>query len=202
MRVVNFGIDLMRQVVIPYRQVKEGNPTRLWDETGKENKMHKMSGWMVGAFAAFMAVGAAADESAFTWPESGDATIPKGVTVVVTDSDYDRVNALTSITISDGATNIFQTSKAPTTQILGSGAWVKRGDAYWTLSVEQRNFYGSMIIERVLSQMRQHTVKAGHGVTITINALLPLKKARCSSIRRAMKACHSVRIGFTLRDLV
>ena len=109
--------------------------------------MHKMSGWMVGAFAAFMAVGAAADESAFTWPESGDATIPKGVTVVVTDSDYDRVNALTSITISDGATNIFQTSKAPTTQILGSGAWVKRGDAYWTLSVEQRKFYGSMIIE-------------------------------------------------------
>ena len=75
MRVVNFGIDLMRQVVIPYRQVKEGNPTRLWDETGKENKMHKMSGWMVGAFAAFMTVGASADESAFATELANEALL-------------------------------------------------------------------------------------------------------------------------------
>ncbi len=67
------------------------------------------------------------EAAAFTWPESGTAVIPKGVTVVVTDADYDKVNALASIEIEEGATNIFHTSKAPTTLLTGYGAWVKRG---------------------------------------------------------------------------
>lgn len=88
-----------------------------------------------------------ASESSFVWPESGTATIPKGTTVVVTDADYDKVNALDGITIEEGATNVFQTSKAPTTLLSGYGAWVKRGNAYWTVSTIQKTFYGSFIIE-------------------------------------------------------
>ena len=97
--------------------------------------------------AMCVALGLPAGGYGFTWPESGAATIPAGETVIVTDADYDAVNALESITISDGATNIFETSKAPTTQMLGSGAWVKRGNATWTLATAQEKFYGSFIIE-------------------------------------------------------
>ena len=86
-------------------------------------------------------------EADFEWPSGGTATIPAGTTVVVTDADYDAVNALECIVISDGATNIFETTKAPTTQIEGYGTWVKRGTATWTLATEQKKFYGSMIIE-------------------------------------------------------
>lgn len=101
------------------------------------------------ATAAFCAASFAVfgDEAAFEWPESGEAVIPKGTTVVVTDADYDKVNSLTSIKIEEGATNIFHTSKAPTTLLTGYGAWVKRGDAYWTVTTIQTKFYGSFIIE-------------------------------------------------------
>ena len=78
------------------------------------------------------------EEAAFTWPESGEAVIPKGTTVVVTDADYDKVNSLTSIKIEEGATNVFFTSKAPTVSFKGYGAWVKRGDAYWARSLRSR----------------------------------------------------------------
>ena len=98
-------------------------------------------------FATAICVALAPSAGAFTWPTSGTATIPAGETVIVTDADYDAVNALDEITISDGGTNIFETSKAPTTQIKGSGAWVKRGNATWTLSTAQGTFYGSFIIE-------------------------------------------------------
>ena len=96
---------------------------------------------------ALLGVNAFATGPSFVWPESGTATIPKGTTVVVTDADYDRVNALDGITIEKGATNVFQTSKAPTTLLSGYGAWVKRGDAHWTVSTIQKTFYGSFIIE-------------------------------------------------------
>ena len=83
----------------------------------------------------------------FSWPESGEATIPKGETVVVTDADYAKVNALTKITITEGATNVFATSKAPTVPFGGAGTFIKRGDAVWTLTTSQNAFYGSYIIE-------------------------------------------------------
>ncbi len=97
-------------------------------------------------FAAVFAVsGPAAGD--FAWPSSGQATIPAGTTVVVTDADYDAVNALSGIEIKDGATNIFETAKPPTLPLTGNGTWVKRGNATWTLAVAQGTFYGSFIIE-------------------------------------------------------
>ena len=96
---------------------------------------------------ALLGICVSASEPSFVWPESGAAVIPKGVTVVVTDADYDKVNSLESIEIEEGATNIFHTSKAPTTLLTGYGAWVKRGDAHWTVSTIQKTFYGSFIIE-------------------------------------------------------
>jgi autotransporter-associated beta strand protein len=99
------------------------------------------------ASALCVALGLPAGVYGFTWPASGAATIPAGETVIVTDADYDAVNALDEIKIEDRATNIFQTTKAPTTQITGNGAWVKRGNATWTLAKAQGTFYGSFIIE-------------------------------------------------------
>ena len=96
---------------------------------------------------ALLGICVSASEPSFVWPESGTATIPKGTTVVVTDADYDKVNALQSITIEEGATNIFTTAKAPTMQIKGYGAWIKRGAAVWNLTEPQTNFYGSFILE-------------------------------------------------------
>ena len=100
------------------------------------------------AVNALLGICVSASEPSFVWPESGAAVIPKGVTVVVTDADYDKVNSLTSIEIAEGATNVFLTSKAPTVCFKGYGAWVKRGDAYWAVTTIQKDFYGSFIIEQ------------------------------------------------------
>lgn len=100
----------------------------------------------------------------FSWPESGEATIPKGETVVVTDADYAKVNALTKITITEGATNVFATTKAPTLPFGGYGTFIKRGDAVWTLTTKQPSFYGSYIIE---TGVVTNAVASGWGYTWT-----------------------------------
>ncbi len=51
------------------------------------------------ASALCVALGLPAGVYGFTWPASGAATIPAGETVIVTDADYDAVNALDEITI-------------------------------------------------------------------------------------------------------
>ena len=98
----------------------------------------------------------------FVWPESGEATIPKGETVVVTDADYAKVNALEKITIAEGATNVFATTKAPTVLFGGAGTFIKRGGAAWTLTTEQKAFYGSYIIE---AGVVTNAVSSGWGYT-------------------------------------
>ena len=71
-------------------------------------------------------------------------TVPAGTTVTVTDADIDSFNALASVSFGDAAaTLVFNTSKAPTVPISGSGTIRKISADAWTLDTAQSGFTGT-----------------------------------------------------------
>ena len=87
-------------------------------------------------FAVAVTFAAAAACADVTW--SGDVVVPANTDVTCTD-----FSAVTSLSISSGATVRFDTATAPGFQITGSGTVVKESSAEWTMTASIPDFTGN-----------------------------------------------------------